>query len=70
MIDADAGAGGHYSFSIQDGEIDADQAPHATLTQLASEPGQSFGYHNGRDHRVTVEEIVPVDPADNEPRVI
>jgi hypothetical protein len=70
VIDADAGAGGHYSFSIQDGEIDADQAPHATLTQLASEPGQSFGYHNGRDHRVTVEEIVPVDPADNEPRVI
>ncbi|MEV4165614.1 hypothetical protein [Nonomuraea dietziae] len=46
------------------------QTPDATLSQLANEPGQSFGYHNGRDHRVTVEEIVPVDPADNRPRVI
>ncbi|MFD1933676.1 hypothetical protein ACFSKW_19640 [Nonomuraea mangrovi] len=46
------------------------QTPDATLSQLANEPGQSFGYHNGRDHRVTVEEIVHVDPADNRPRAI
>ncbi|MFE3454752.1 SEC-C metal-binding domain-containing protein [Nonomuraea sp. NPDC059194] len=68
LIDADAGA--RYSFSIQDGGIDADQAANSTLSQLANEPGQSFGYHNDRDHRVTLEEILPVDPADNQPRVI
>jgi hypothetical protein len=66
-----------YAFEIDGGEIldpraedDAPTADEADLSQLANEPGQSFVYRHGGEHRVTVEEFVEVNPAANKAQVL